>query len=312
MSIVAQSLTVAAFIAGLCLCLAASELLVRGLTRLGVKLGLGEGLLGLVAALGADSPELSSSVIAILAGAKDIGVGVIVGSNLFNLAALLGLSALVAGGISLPRAPLIFDAAVGLGITLAAAAMVGGLAPPAATIAITGPLAAVYVVVLVLPPRQPRVIRNPAKRGSWVPVLLLPVAVTGVVGGALVMVREALTAQPWLHLSSAVLGTLVLAALTSLPNLWAALHFARHGRGTALYSTAVNSNTINLLGGLILPALFIGLRAARGSLVDFTWLIGLTLLAFLAPLPRGRLSRLWGVCIVGVYLTFAALRVAGT
>ncbi|MGA7911360.1 MAG: hypothetical protein WCC30_07420, partial [Candidatus Dormiibacterota bacterium] len=150
-----------------------------------------------------------------------------------------------------------------------------------------------------------------ATHGSWTPALLLPLALAGVIGGSFAMVHEALTAHTWLHLSDAVLGTLVLAALTSLPNLWVALHFARTDRGTALFSSAMNSNSINLLGGLIIPALFIGIGAAKGSFAYFTWLIDLTLLAVLAPLPQSRLSRVAGSVIIAIYLVFVVLRVAG-
>jgi cation:H+ antiporter len=326
------ALTLAGFLVGLALTLGASELMARGLTRLGTKLGFSEGLLGLLAALGADSPELSSAVIAILAGAGDVGVGVVVGSNLFNLAALLGLSALVAGGVRVRRGPLLLDATIGLVVMLAAGAMVAGVASPLAVAAVALPLSAGYALVLAVPRgwlKHVRLLlggvpqnlvevayeathdRPPATHESWVPVLLLPVALAGVVGGSYAMVHAALTAGPWLHLSRAVLGTLVLAALTSLPNLWVALHFARRDRGTALFSAAMNSNTINLLGGLIVPALFIGAGIARGSLGYFGWLFDLTLLAVLAPLPRRRLSRVAGATIIGLYLIFAGLKAAG-
>src|ERR1700752_725823 len=95
----------AGFLAGHALSLGASEVMARGLTRLGTKLGFSDGLLGLLGALGADSPELSSAVIAIGSGAGAVGTGVVVGSNLLNLAALLGLSALVVGGIQVRRQP---------------------------------------------------------------------------------------------------------------------------------------------------------------------------------------------------------------
>jgi cation:H+ antiporter len=306
--------------------------LARGLTRLGTKLGFSEGLLGLLAALGADSPELSAAVIAILAGAGDVGVGVVVGSNLFNLAALIGLSAIVAGGVRVRRGPLVLDAAVGLAVMLAAASMVAGLASPTSVAVIVLPLSAAYAIVLALPRRwlagvhpllaglPENLIEVPyevthdqpmATHASWRPVLLLPVALAGVIGGSYAMVHAALASEPWLHLSRAVLGTVVLAALTSLPNLWVALHFARTNRGTALMSAAMNSNTINLLGGLVIPALFIGTGFARGSLAYFGWLLDLTLLAVLAPLPHRRLSRTAGVAIIAVYLIFAGLRVAG-
>ena len=54
------------------MCLAAAELLSRGLTRLGLRAGLAEGLVGLLAALGADAPELSSAVTAIVSGAGQL------------------------------------------------------------------------------------------------------------------------------------------------------------------------------------------------------------------------------------------------
>src|SRR5260370_5061114 len=79
-------LTLAAFLFGLAVTLASSELFARGLTRLGTKLALSEGLLGLLAALGADSPELSSAVIALLAGPGSGRLGVVFCSNLCNLA----------------------------------------------------------------------------------------------------------------------------------------------------------------------------------------------------------------------------------
>ncbi len=325
-------LTGAGFAAGLAITLAASELLVRGLTRLGTKMGFSEGLLGLLSALGADSPELSSAVIAIVAGAGAVGVGVVVGSNLFNLAALLGLSALVAGGVRIRRAPLVFDAAVGLLIMVTAAGMVAGLLPPAAAAVAIGLVAAGYVVILAVPRSRLRRFRalrgsvpvglveiayevthdRPASRhGSWTPVLLLPIAVAAVVGGSFIMVREALAAQHSLRLSDAVVGTLVLAALTSLPNLWVALHFARADRGTALFSSAMNSNSINLVGGLVIPALFVGTGVAMSSFADFGWLAVLTLLAVLTPLRRSSLNRVGGAVIIGVYVIFVLHVVIG-
>jgi cation:H+ antiporter len=326
------ALALAGFVLGLGVTLASSEVFARGLTRLGSKLGFSEGLIGLLAALGADSPELSSAVIAIAAGAGDVGVGVVVGSNLFNLAALLGLSALVARGVRIRRGPLLLDAGVGLAVMLAAAVLVAGLASPIVVALVVLPLVLAYAVALAAPRRwlahiRPLIGSVPqnlvevpyeathdrplAAHMSWVPVLLLPVALAGVVGGSFAMVHAALAAGPWLHVSRAVLGIVVLAALTSLPNLWVALHFARTDRGTALFSAAMNSNTINLVGGLIIPALFVGVGIAHGSLGYFGWLLDLTLLAVLAPLARSRLSRTTGIAIIALYLFFVALKLVG-
>src|SRR5256714_1503903 len=87
------------FAGSFALTVASSIVLARELDRLGERLGFSEALLGILTALGADAPEIASAVAAIVAGHKDTGVGVVVGSNVFNLAGLLGLSALLAGPV---------------------------------------------------------------------------------------------------------------------------------------------------------------------------------------------------------------------
>ncbi|HXD70991.1 MAG TPA: hypothetical protein VN615_14100, partial [Gaiellales bacterium] len=89
------------FLISLAATLAASGLFARRLDALGVRLGIPEALLGLLTALAADGPELSSGLTAMIRGENGVGVGVLVGSNLFNLAAMVGLSALLAGSVRL-------------------------------------------------------------------------------------------------------------------------------------------------------------------------------------------------------------------
>ena len=97
--------TAAVLVAAAALSLGASAVLVVRLERLGARLGLSEALLGLVAALAADTPEVTSAVTALAHGQHDVGTGVVLGSNAFNLAALIGLGAVVAGGIKLHPGP---------------------------------------------------------------------------------------------------------------------------------------------------------------------------------------------------------------
>src|ERR1700758_206230 len=92
-----------AFVAGVAVSLAGSWLLVSRLERLADRAGFSEAWLGLVAALAADAPEITSAVTALSRGQASVGAGVIVGSNVFNLAALLGLAAVVAGWVGFHR-----------------------------------------------------------------------------------------------------------------------------------------------------------------------------------------------------------------
>src|SRR5256714_6927328 len=106
------------FLASLAITLAAAAFFARRLDRVGLRLGLPETLLGLLTALAADAPEVSSAIAALVKGANDVGVGVVLGSNVFNLAAMIGLSAVICGGVRIRREALAVEGAVGVAATL--------------------------------------------------------------------------------------------------------------------------------------------------------------------------------------------------
>src|SRR3954466_2579723 len=87
------------FLASLAVTLAAAAFFARRLDRVGLRLGLPETLLGLLTPLAGDAPETASAIAALVKGENSVGVGVILGSNVFNLAAMVGFSALLCGSI---------------------------------------------------------------------------------------------------------------------------------------------------------------------------------------------------------------------
>src|ERR1700678_4072259 len=107
-------LSFVAFGLGAAVSLLTSWVLVSRLERVGERFGLSEALLGLVAALAADAPEITASVTALLHHQRTIGAGVVIGSNVFNLAALLGLGAVVAGRIGLHRKVVLLGGVIAL------------------------------------------------------------------------------------------------------------------------------------------------------------------------------------------------------
>jgi cation:H+ antiporter len=110
-------IAVAAFLGGAVVSLATSWLLVSRLERVGERLGLSEALLGLVPALAADAPEVTAAVTAVASHQQRVGAGVVIGSNVFNLAALLGLGAVVAGRVSLHRKVVVLGGTVAIGVS---------------------------------------------------------------------------------------------------------------------------------------------------------------------------------------------------
>jgi len=108
-------------LAGLALLVAGSRWLVDGAVAIARQFGVSELIIGLtIVAAGTSLPEVATSVVASLRGERDIAVGNVVGSNLFNLMSVLGLTSLIAPhGISVPAAALQFDIPVMIAVALA-------------------------------------------------------------------------------------------------------------------------------------------------------------------------------------------------
>src|SRR6266566_2813029 len=315
------------FAAGAAVSLAASWLLVSRLERLGERAGFSEAWLGLVAALAADAPEITAAVTALARGQASVGAGVVIGSNVFNLAALLGLAALVAGRIAFHRRVVLLGGVPAVWVAAVTVLTVTVLAPWAGlvlTVAILGPYVTVLgmrrdrVEALPLPDRYIRWLVGAVheeedelaeavrpRRGTWHDAVAAALALVAVVGASTVMEVSATGLGHRYRVADIVTGGLVLAIVTSLPNAVAAVYLARRGRGAAVLSIALNSNAINVVAGLLVPASVAGLGppSGQGTLVA-AWYAGLTVLA-LALAYRGRgLGRASGTAIIAGYLAF--------
>lgn len=134
----------------------------------------------------------------------------------------------------------------------------------------------------------------------------LAIIVAGSYG--LVKTTTALTSG-WLPRS--LLGTLVLAGLTGIPNLYTAIELAKHGRGSAVVTETMNSNSLNILAGLAIPALVFGGSKAHsaGGYLDIAVLMGFTAAVVAVLVLQQGLRRPQGFAIIAVYLAFVGARV---
>src|SRR6266566_5466046 len=315
------------FAAGVAVSLAASWLLVSRLERLGERAGFSEAWLGLVAALAADAPEITSAVTALARGQASVGAGVVIGSNVFNLAALLGLAALAAGRIAFHRRVVLLGGVPGVWVAAATLLTVTAVAP-AAGLTLTAAVLVPYVVVLGMSQARVESLRLPARwtrwlvaavheeetelaeairppRGTWRDAIAAAGALIAVVGASTIMEVTATALGRRYAVADIVTGGLVLAVVTSLPNAVTAVYLARRGRAAAVLSTALNSNAINVVAGLLVPASVAGLGPRSGqAILVAAWYAGLTVLA-LALAFRGRsLGRAAGTAIIAGYLAF--------
>lgn len=325
-------LALALLVASLAVTLAATRVFARRLDRLGRRFGLPEAAIGLLTALAADGPEISSALVALTKGAHNVGVGVLVGSNAFNFAAMLGLSGLLAGGVYLSRSLLLLEGSIAAAITLLAAAVLLGW--------VAAPLAAILAACLLLPyllaiaagiervasawpdghpaARIARTLaRRPVHRSSPRSpsdpthhlLALIVIDLVLIVAGSIGMVQAALTLGDRWGISRALLGTLILAPLTSIPNAATGIRLGLARRGAALVGETFNSNTINLVGGVIAPALVTTvLVTSTAAKLQVLWLIAMTAVC-LALLARGDGGGRRGAAVViAMYAGFVALQ----
>jgi cation:H+ antiporter len=324
---------VAFFVAAL-VSLGTSWILVTRLERVGERLGLSEALLGIVAALAADAPEITSSISALSQHQRTIGAGVVVGSNVFNLAALLGLGAVVAGFIALHRKVVVLGGFVAVWIAVCCLATATGFFSTLEGLVPAALVLMGYLVIIGV--RRGELERMPLPRRwlAWLssavddeeaeladavrPTRGRPVdaitacgALVVVVLSSVVMERSAVELGRHFHVSDAVIGGVVLAAVTSLPNAVAAVYLAAKGRGSAALSTALNSNNLNVILGLFIPGTLIGLASpsATGEFTAAAFLVLTALVLFMAYLHRG-LSRRAGWCVLGGYSVFVVVLLA--
>jgi len=311
------------FLGSLAVTLTAAAFFARRLDRVGLHLGLPETVLGLLTALAADAPEVSSAIAALVKGKHGVGVGVVVGSNVFNLAAMVGLSAILCGGIRIRREALAVEGTVGVAVTVIVGALLLTLLGPWPTLALLAVVLVPYVVLLSLgPARAPRPLvrffgerHRPDHRLAHgetvlVPALTLLPAIAVIVIGSTGMVEAALNlGQRW-SIPDVIVGTIVLAVLTSIPNAYTAARLAFQRRGSAVVSETLNSNTVNLVFGVSVPALFVGL-GSTGSLARFDvgWLLLTTAVVIALLARRAGVGRSAGLVILAFYAVFVAVQI---
>lgn len=314
--------------------LGASAILVTRLERLSARLDLPEALLGLIVALAADAPEITSAVSALISGQRNIGTGVILGSNAFNLAALLGLAAIVAGRIALHHRVVLLEGTVALWLAAVSICLVTGVIGSVAALVAALVVVVPYVVISAVHPASRHRLPLPARWGEWLAgavdeeeleltealsarkggprdAVIGAAALLVVVGASTVMERAAATLGTTFAVPEIVTGALVLAAVTSLPNVVSAIYLARRGRASATLSGSLNSNTLNVLAGLLVPAVIIGVPASTsGAMITAAWYGGLTVLVVGLALAGRGLSRGPGFVIVAAYLALVPVLVA--
>jgi cation:H+ antiporter len=248
------------FVAGLALLVVGGELLVRGASRLAAALGVSPLVVGLtVVAFGTSAPELAVSLLAAARGQAGLAVGNVVGSNIFNVLLILGVSALLT-----PLVVAVQLVRVEVPLMIAASLAVPLLAADGAFGRLDGVLllgsGVAYTVFAIRASRAEASSGDgaaPTGGGTGTSLLLVVGGLVLLVLGARWLVAAASVAARALGVSDLVIGLTVVAAGTSLPEAAASVSAALRGQRDIAVGNVVGSNLFNILvvlGGTALAA----------------------------------------------------------
>jgi cation:H+ antiporter len=308
--------------AGMILLVVGGEALLRGAVGLATLLKLTPAVIGLtVVAAGTSVPELAVSILAASRGSADLAVGNVVGSNIFNITAIIGLSAVV-GPLAISGNTIKLEYPVLALVTLlfVAVAEDGAVSRLEAVLFISVYVGfTAYLVSLVRQQMSVHEVQEyrselkelqlPSADGpSLLMAVLLVVAGAALLGGGahLTVVGAVSLAEMW-GMSERVIGLTIVAVGTGLPEVVTSIVSSFRGRDDVAIANVLGSNLFNILAILGISALVTPLPVAAGIVSsDNWWMLGVTLLLFPLMFTGRRVNR-WEACLLlSVYAFYLA------
>ncbi|GAA4422045.1 calcium/sodium antiporter [Bremerella cremea] len=294
------------------------ELLVRGASQLASLIGVSPLVIGLtVVAFGTSAPELAVSLKAGFAGNADIAVGNVIGSNIFNILLILGLSALVAPlavNSQLIRLELPFM--IGVSILVWVMGLNGNIGRIEGGLLFAG--LAVYIVWSVVQSRrESKAIKEEfadefakapsSTAGTILQLVWIALGLVGLAFGSKWLVDGAVMIARQLGMSELLIGLTIVAAGTSLPEVVASVMASLKGERDIAVGNVVGSNLFNLMCVLGLTSVIMpdGVPVASSAIwQDMPIMIGASLLCLPIFFTARRIDRWEGGIFLGWYVLY--------
>lgn len=305
------------FVLGGVLLVGGAELLVRGASRLAVAAGITPLVVGLtVVAFGTSAPEMAVTVGSAAAGQVEVALGNVVGSNIFNVLFILGLSALIAPLVVASQL-IRFDVPllIGVSVLVVLMALDGGIGRVDGTVLVAGIVG--YTVFLVRQSRRETAAvateydvafgAPPARVRPLVDVAAVLVGLGLLVLGARWLVEAAVTTATALGVSELVIGLTIVAAGTSLPEVATSVLATLRGERDIAVGNVVGSCLFNLLavlglGSIVAPD---GIPVVGGALTfDLPVMVAVAIAALPVFLTGHTIARWEGVVFLGYYAAY--------
>lgn len=318
-------LSIVYLIAGLALILVGANILTDGSAALARRIGISDLIVGLtVVAFGTSTPELVISVLSAARNTAGLAVGNVVGSNIFNILVIVGITAIVrpisvGRGIMSTEIPLVILSSLLL-IVMANGPLLDG-APLSVITRVDGIILLIFFILfmretLVRSRRRPAPAPEAASGPSANPaanemplaksLVFIVLGLAGLIIGGDRFVAGASDIARGMGVSDAVIGLTIVAVGTSLPELAASVAAALKGNSDMALGNVIGSNVFNIFLVLGAAATVRPLPLGDVTAVDLGTLMGASLLFWICGWLVGRrtITRGEGVMLTALYVAY--------
>ncbi len=295
---------------GFVLLIKGADFFVDGASSIAGRLKVPSLIIGLtVVSMGTSAPEAAISISAAITGSGDLSLGNVIGSNMFNLLMVIGISAIVLP-VASDKEILKRDMPVNIAITAALGVMlidgkVGRLDAILLLIAFI-----VYIVVVIRSAIKSRSADTEAeekKTRSWlVSIVFSVIGVAAIIIGGDIVVDNAKLIASSLGMSDTLIGLTVVALGTSLPELVTSIVASKKGESGIALGNAVGSCLFNILFVLGGAAIIRPMNASVELFIDTVILIGITAIIWLFGYTSKKVGRAEGIICVLTYAAYTA------
>lgn len=325
---------VVVLIVSLIIVIKSADIFVDSLVEIGESLGISQIILGVTAsAIGTSLPEFGSAMIAVLSGNPDIGVGVVIGSNIWNIAGILGISSLAAGFIYVKQEELRRDGLMTLltaVILLIFMFLLNEITRIVGIVLIVAYLIYLYILIrsqkknseddetkIETEPHealesQTNIVEEVVSSGRSrnKNILISLVGLAGLIVGSRLLVFSGVEIGALTGVPQIIMGLFALAIGTSMPELVVTLRSAMKKMHSLSIGTVLGSNIFNILIGIGIPSLFITIPVDKLAVsFDAPVMILVTALLIILSYRKSKISRIGGVVLIAVYIAYITTRI---
>jgi len=311
-------LNITILIVGLFFLIMGGDFLVRGASKIALRIHISPLVVGLtIVAFGTSAPELLISVNAALNGSPDIAMGNVVGSNICNLALVLGITAILSD-MKVQQASIKVDWPMAMGSSLLLYFLLFDHALGKIEGAVFVTILVIYIIIIIRKSRKETKRIRDVEKDIELPslpsgklgkdILFIAAGCAGLYFGAEWFVGAAQELASALGISDRVIGLTIVALGTSLPELVTAVVASLKKETDLALGNLMGSNIFNILSILGITSLITDVHVSEEILkVDMLWMLGLTFAIMPLMVTKGKIERIEGIFLVSIYIIYISL-----